>query len=66
MCSSRKSGALIITETRTVDVHIRYLRQKIENDDSKPEYIETVRGIDTGLYKRPKPVISMDWGNLIC
>ncbi len=32
-------------ETRTVDVHIRYLRQKIENDDSKPEYIETVRGI---------------------
>ncbi len=32
-------------ETRTVDVHIRYLRQKIENDDSKPEYIETVRGV---------------------
>ncbi|HBR03262.1 MAG TPA: DNA-binding response regulator [Ruminiclostridium sp.] len=32
-------------ETRTVDVHIRYLRQKIEEDDSKPEYIETVRGV---------------------
>lgn len=32
-------------ETRTVDVHIRYLRQKIEDDDSNPEYIETVRGI---------------------
>lgn len=32
-------------ETRTVDVHIRYLRQKIEDDDSKPVYIETVRGI---------------------
>ncbi len=32
-------------ETRTVDVHIRYLRQKIEQDDSKPEYIETVRGV---------------------
>lgn len=32
-------------ETRTVDVHIRYLRQKIENDDSRPEYIETVRGV---------------------
>ncbi len=32
-------------ETRTVDVHIRYLRQKIEKDDSKPEYIETVRGV---------------------
>jgi two-component system alkaline phosphatase synthesis response regulator PhoP len=32
-------------ETRTVDVHIRYLRQKIEDDDSNPAYIETVRGI---------------------
>ncbi|HOV25951.1 MAG TPA: response regulator transcription factor [Pseudobacteroides sp.] len=32
-------------ETRTVDVHIRYLRQKIEDDDSTPVYIETVRGI---------------------
>lgn len=32
-------------ETRTVDVHIRYLRQKIEEDDSNPVYIETVRGI---------------------
>ena len=32
-------------ETRTVDVHIRYLRQKIEDDDSKPEYIETIRGV---------------------
>lgn len=32
-------------ETRTVDVHIRYLRQKIEDDDNKPAYIETIRGI---------------------
>lgn len=32
-------------ETRTVDVHIRYLRQKIEDDDSNPTFIETVRGI---------------------
>ncbi len=32
-------------ETRTVDVHIRYLRQKIEDDDAKPLYIETVRGV---------------------
>ncbi len=32
-------------ETRTVDVHIRYLRQKIEEDDAKPQYIETVRGV---------------------
>ncbi|MDI6605186.1 MAG: response regulator transcription factor [Thermoanaerobacteraceae bacterium] len=32
-------------ETRTVDVHIRHLRKKIEDDDKLPIYIETVRGI---------------------
>lgn len=32
-------------ETRTVDVHIRNLRKKIEIDDTKPEYIKTVRGV---------------------
>ena len=32
-------------ETRTVDVHIRNLRKKIEEDDNKPKYIKTVRGI---------------------
>ena len=32
-------------ETRTVDVHVRYLRQKIEDDDTNPVYIETIRGI---------------------
>ncbi|KKM10571.1 transcriptional regulator [Clostridiales bacterium PH28_bin88] len=32
-------------DTRTVDVHIRYLRQKIETDPGNPRYIETVRGV---------------------
>jgi two-component system, OmpR family, response regulator len=31
-------------DTRTVDVHIRWLRQKIENDPSNPKYLITVRG----------------------
>ena len=31
-------------DTRTVDVHIRWLRQKIETDASHPEYLVTVRG----------------------
>jgi len=31
-------------DTRTVDVHIRWLRQKIEADPSQPKYLVTVRG----------------------
>jgi DNA-binding response OmpR family regulator len=31
--------------TRTVDVHIRWLRQKIETDPRNPELILTVRGV---------------------
>jgi two-component system alkaline phosphatase synthesis response regulator PhoP len=38
-------GYEYVGETRTVDVHIRHLRQKIEQDDKKPKYIETMRGI---------------------
>jgi DNA-binding response OmpR family regulator len=30
---------------RTIDVHVRNLRTKIEKDPSKPEYIETVFGV---------------------
>ena len=31
-------------DTRTLDVHVRWLRQKVELDPSKPLYIQTVRG----------------------
>ncbi len=34
-----------IGDIRTVDVHIRWLREKIETDPSKPRRIVTVRGI---------------------
>ena len=32
-------------ETRTLDVHIRYLRKKVEEDDKNPKLIETIRGV---------------------
>jgi two-component system alkaline phosphatase synthesis response regulator PhoP len=38
-------GYEYLGDTRTVDVHIRHLRQKIESDPANPQYIETVRGI---------------------
>jgi len=37
-------GYEFIGDSRIVDVHIRRLRKKIEDDPSKPEYIETVWG----------------------
>ncbi len=33
-----------IGNPRTLDVHIRWLREKIEDDPAAPTYIETVRG----------------------
>lgn len=32
-------------DTRTLDVHIRWLRERIEDDPSQPIYIQTMRGI---------------------
>ncbi|WP_300348440.1 response regulator transcription factor [Clostridium sp.] len=38
-------GYEYIGETRTVDVHIRHLRKKVESDDKNPQYIQTIRGV---------------------
>ena len=32
-------------DTRTVDVHIRWLREKVEADAAEPKHIVTVRGV---------------------
>jgi two-component system phosphate regulon response regulator PhoB len=37
-------GSDFLGDTKTVDVHIRWLREKLELDPSQPEYIITVRG----------------------
>ena len=37
-------GGDFLGDTKTVDVHIRWLREKLEADPSQPEYLITVRG----------------------
>jgi DNA-binding response OmpR family regulator len=39
-------------ETRTVDVHIHWLRGQVEADPSKPEFLHTVRGVGY-VFRRP-------------
>jgi DNA-binding response OmpR family regulator len=42
-------------ESRTVDVHVHWLRQQIEPDPARPRYIETVRGAGYVLRRSPGP-----------
>jgi two-component system phosphate regulon response regulator PhoB len=37
-------GTDFVGDSKTVDVHIRWLREKLEKDPSHPEYLVTVRG----------------------
>ena len=37
-------GPDFLGDTKTVDVHIRWLREKLEHDPSQPKYLITVRG----------------------
>jgi DNA-binding response OmpR family regulator len=39
-------------EPRTIDVHIRHLREKLERDPGEPEFILTVRGVGY-RFRRP-------------
>jgi DNA-binding response OmpR family regulator len=38
-------GVEWLGDTRTLDVHIRWLREKIEDDAGRPHYVQTVRGV---------------------
>jgi DNA-binding response OmpR family regulator len=53
MLLTRIWGDSAFRDPRTIDVHIRHLREKIEADAKEPEYLFTVRGVgyrfrDTG------------------
>src|SRR5213083_1137269 len=38
-------GGADYREPRTIDVHVRHIREKLERDPAEPEYILTVRGV---------------------
>ncbi|MBD0329696.1 MAG: response regulator transcription factor [Thermoleophilia bacterium] len=38
-------GSAAYREPRTIDVHVRHLREKLEPDPADPQLIETVRGV---------------------
>jgi DNA-binding response OmpR family regulator len=48
-------GYDFLGDSRTVDVHIRWLREKVEQDPGKPAYIQTVRGVGY-RFEIPTPV----------
>jgi DNA-binding response OmpR family regulator len=45
MLLSRIWGDSAYRDPRTIDVHIRHLREKLERDPKEPEYLFTVRGV---------------------
>ncbi len=45
MLLSRIWGDSAFRDPRTIDVHIRHLREKLERDAKDPEYLFTVRGV---------------------
>ncbi len=45
MLLARVWGDSAYRDPRTVDVHIRHLREKLESDPKEPEFIFTVRGV---------------------
>ena len=50
-------------DTRTLDVHIRWLREKIEDDPSAPLYLRTVRGVGYRFEVQVSDSASMGEGN---
>ena len=44
-------------EPRTIDVHVRHLREKLERDPREPEFIHTVRGVGYRFRER-EPVLA--------
>jgi DNA-binding response OmpR family regulator len=51
-----QGGASFVGYERTIDVHVRNLRIKIEPDDTHPQYIETVYGAGYRFAPQKQPL----------
>ena len=47
-------GGAEYREPRTIDVHVRHLREKLERDPREPRYILTVRGVGYRFRERER------------
>lgn len=54
-------GSQFVGSNRTIDVHIRWLREKLEADPANPSLIHTVRGVGY-RFQRPDPVAARQAG----
>ncbi|MDQ3609490.1 MAG: winged helix-turn-helix domain-containing protein, partial [Actinomycetota bacterium] len=54
MLLTRVWGDSAYRDPRTVDVHIRHLREKVEQDPKVPEFLFTVRGVGYRFAERPR------------
>ena len=52
---TRVWGDSAYRDPRTIDVHIRHLREKLESDPREPEYVFTVRGVGYRFRDVPEP-----------
>ena len=52
---TRVWGEDAFVEDRTVDVHVRWLREKIEPEPGKPQFLLTVRGVGYKFYQAALP-----------
>jgi two-component system response regulator RegX3 len=45
VCLDTLWWGLELSDTRTLDTHVKRLRQKIENDPANPRHLITIRGV---------------------
>src|SRR5262249_26377608 len=48
-------------DTRTLDVHIRWIREAIESNPGKPRYLRTIRGVGYCFEVPEDSLATSDW-----